>query len=263
MTATTSEFEAVSVELLGKPIHSVRENLEAYLAPFVITLRHTLQSWLKTNRVDVRFNSVTLHTFRLDDIDKNSLTTFLHDEGGYAYMQLDADTLVRLSDRFYGASIARKTPTLTSSDLRLQERIGKLVVSSIAPEHMWTQSEFEISQGMGLRATLEIEFEGLSGLLTLDIEGMLINTLIEQLGIQRDKDLTDAFTRSLASTPVRLNVLLSKKTLPLSDVLNLAPNDILPIELLTNVPVSIGNEQLFTGRVAEQDGQLVLTLHHE
>ena len=44
----------------------------------------------------------------------------------------------------------------------------------------------------------------------------------------------------------------------LSDVVGLQPDDILPIELLNTVPVSISNQTLFSGRVAEQDGQLVL-----
>ncbi|MCA2486394.1 MULTISPECIES: FliM/FliN family flagellar motor switch protein, partial [Vibrio] len=50
----------------------------------------------------------------------------------------------------------------------------------------------------------------------------------------------------------------SKKTMALSDVVSLKPDDIMPIELLNTVPVSIGNQPLFTGRIAEQDGQLVL-----
>ncbi|WP_325893162.1 FliM/FliN family flagellar motor switch protein [Grimontia sp. NTOU-MAR1] len=262
-TNTKPQFEAVSVELLGKPIHSVRENLEGFLAPFALTLRHSLQSWLKNNQVDVRFQGVELHTLRLDDIDKETLSTFKHDDGGFAYVHLDAATLIALSDSFYGASVARSNTVLTASDKRLQERIGKLVIGTIAPDEMWTQSEFEPGYDMGLRATLDIQFGEHSGQLTMDIEGNLIRTLIEELGLQSEKDLSDAFSQSLATTPVRLNVLLSKKTMPLSDVLDLAPNDILPIELLTNVPVSIGNEQLFTGRVAEQDGQLVLTLNHE
>ncbi|MGU3841203.1 FliM/FliN family flagellar motor switch protein, partial [Vibrio diabolicus] len=86
----------------------------------------------------------------------------------------------------------------------------------------------------------------------------LIQTLIEQLELQPDTDLYQPFCRSLEATPVRLNVVLSKKKMPLSDVVGLQPNDILPIELLNTVPVSIGNQSLFTGRIAEQDGQLVL-----
>lgn len=258
-----SECKAVSVELLGKPIHSVRENLALFLAPFSLTLRHSLQSWLKTNDVDVRFRNIELHTFHLNDIDKETLSTFRHQDGGFAYVHLDTPTLIALSDRFYGASVARSNSVLTTSDKRLQARIGKLVIGTIAPDVMWSENEFEPGQGMGLRATLDIQLGEQSGQLTLDIEGSLISTLIEELGLQTQQDLSSAFTQSLETTPVRLNVLLSRKTLPLSDVLRLAPNDILPIELLTNVPVSIGNEQLFTGRVAEQDGQLVLTLNHE
>ncbi|MCA2464993.1 MULTISPECIES: FliM/FliN family flagellar motor switch protein, partial [Vibrio] len=54
------------------------------------------------------------------------------------------------------------------------------------------------------------------------------------------------------------NVVLSKKTMALSDVVSLKPDDIMPIELLNTVPVSIGNHPLFPGGIADQDGQLVL-----
>ncbi|MBE3696425.1 FliM/FliN family flagellar motor switch protein, partial [Vibrio parahaemolyticus] len=79
----------------------------------------------------------------------------------------------------------------------------------------------------------------------------LIQTLIEQLELQSNGDLYEPFCHSLESTPVRLNVVLSKKTMALSDVVSLRPDDIMPIELLNTVPVSIGNQPLFTGRIAE------------
>ncbi|OEE70342.1 flagellar motor switch protein FliM [Enterovibrio norvegicus FF-33] len=258
-----SELPAVSVELLGKPIHAVRDNLQHILQASCHTLSNALQSWLKTNQIDVKLECIDLHTLRLSDIDKNATTTLRHQDGGLAYMTIDAPMLVKLADRFYGAAIERKTPTLTSSDVRLQERIAKLVAAWIAPDDMWSPCEVELGQGMGLRSVFEIHFGDTVGTLSLDIEGNLIQTLIEQLGLHRTQDLSASFAQSLTATPVRLNVLLSKKTLPLSDVLSLAPNDILPIELLATVPVSIGNQQLFTGRVAEQDGQLVLILNHE
>ncbi|MFD2015080.1 hypothetical protein ACFSJQ_03225 [Vibrio olivae] len=46
-------------------------------------------------------------------------------------------------------------------------------------------------------------------------------------------------------------------------MLTLQPNDILPIELLAKAPVSIGTQHLFSGRVADQDGQLVLIFNDD
>ncbi|MDD1781886.1 FliM/FliN family flagellar motor switch protein [Enterovibrio sp. ZSDZ35] len=265
MTAPSSkpELQAVDLELLGKPIHTIRDNLESIIHASCLTLSNALQSWLKSSLVEVTLNGVNLHTFQNGNIEKNNVTTLRHIGGGTAYLNIDPALLVALADRFYGASIERSEPILTSSDLRLQERVAKLVSQWIAPEEMWTFSPYEFANGMGLNADFTIQFGKKTGRLSLILEGKLIHSLIEQLGLERPTHLGDAFNEKLAATPVKLNVLLSRKTLPLSDVLSLSPNDILPIELLNTVPVSIGGEQLFTGRVAEQDGQLVLILNHD
>lgn len=208
-------------------------------------------------------NGVVLHTFQNGNIEKHNVTTMRHTGGGTAYVTMEPTLLVALADRFYGASIERSEPNLTSSDIRLQERIAKLVAGWIAPDEMWSLSAYEFANGMGLHAEFTVQFGKKSGTFTLVLEGKLIQSLIAQLGLERPTHLSDAFNDKLTATPVKLNVLLSRKTLPLSDVLALAPNDILPIELLSSVPVSIGSEQLFTGRVAEQDGQLVLILNND
>jgi flagellar motor switch/type III secretory pathway protein FliN len=102
-----------------------------------------------------------------------------------------------------------------------------------------------------------------NGELTVFFDNRLVQTLINQLDLQSNENLKPQFYESLKTTPVRLNVLLSKKTMTLSEVLSLSPQDILPIDLLSSPPVSIGNTHLFTGRVAEQDGQLVLILNQD
>ncbi|NLS13705.1 flagellar motor switch protein FliM [Vibrio sp. SM6] len=257
------ELQAIDVELLGKPIHAVRDNLTAIIDAASLSLTNTLQDWLKTHHVNVTLQSVTLQTFNANTNRNPNACAQRHLEGGLAYVQLDDALLVALADRFYRAALTRTEAVLTSSDLRLQERISKVVASWIAPSNMWAPCAFEYPHGMGLRATLDIEMGEVHGQLILDLESQLIDTLIAQLGLQHDRLLTDEFNQALNHTPVRLNVLLSRKTLPLSEVLSLAPNDILPIELLNTVPVSIGNELLFHGRVADQEGQLVVILNHD
>nr|WP_157490737.1 FliM/FliN family flagellar motor switch protein [Enterovibrio coralii] len=265
MTAPSSkpEFQSVDLELLGKPIHTVRDNLEAIIHASCLSLSNALQSWLKSSLIEVTLNSVALHTFQNGNVEKSHVTTMRHSGNGTAYLSIEPNLLVSLADRFYGATIERAEPILTSSDIRLQERIAKLVTAWIAPEEMWTVSPYEFANGMGLQARFTIQFGQKTGHFSLTLEGKLIHSLIEQLGLERPTNVGEAFNDKLTTTSVRLNVLLSKKTLPLSDVLSLSPNDILPIELLNTVPVSIGNEQLFTGRVAEQDGQLVLILNDD
>ena len=263
-----SEPKSVNVELLGKPIHIVRDKLEAIIQDSSHYLANELQSSLNTTKIDVVFDQVTVHTLATTDMEKAQTSVYRHQHTGFAYIFCDTPLLIKLADRFYNTDIERKSPTLTSSDLRLQERMAHTIIDWIAPRKMWQSHEYEFSHGVGLKAQLTLNYtdqkgQAHSGTLTLMFEHQLVQTLINELELNPDKDLHDPFCQALEAVPVRLNVLLSKTTLPLSDVLTLAPNDILPIELLNAAPASIGNERLFTGRVADQEGQLVLILNDD
>lgn len=253
----STDFKLLDVELLGKPIHIIREKLASLISDSCGSLTNELQNWLKTNQVEAQLTTVELHTFSSSEMDKSSTSVLRHQNGGTAFAHIDNTLLIKLADRFYGASIERDSHTLTSSDLRLQERISKHISQWLAPQNMWSTVDFESAMGIGIHAELTIKIDEFQSTLHLKLDSHLVQTLIEQLELPCPENLYQPFCRSLESTPVRLNAVLSKKQMALSDVLNLQPNDILPIDLLNTVPVSIGNQTLFSGRVAEQDGQLV------
>ncbi|MFZ3419482.1 FliM/FliN family flagellar motor switch protein [Vibrio harveyi] len=253
-----SDINLLDVELLGKPIHIIREKLEILISESCSSLTNELQNWLISNKVEASLVSVELHRFSPTLLDKDQTSTYQHQDEGMVYVHGDSQTLIKLADRFYGATTERSSTSLTASDLRLQERISRIITNWLAPQEMWQLCEYETPRGIGLHAELSIAFEDYQGTIHLKLDSAMIQTLIEQLEMHSDADLYQPFCRSLESTPVRLNVVLSKKTMALSDVVGLQPNDILPIELLNTVPISIGPQTLFTGRVAEQDGQLVL-----
>lgn len=257
------EFQPLNIEWLGKPIHIIREKLESLLSDSCNTLTYELQTWLKTEKVETSISKVSLYTLAPNKMTKPHTCTFRHNAGGFLYVHIDHATLLRLSDRFFGSKIERKTTTLSNSDLRLQEKIGKLIINWLAPKEMWTSSEFEPSQGLGLYATIKVNFADSSGFIHIKLNEALISVLTDQLGLKSNQALYEPFCHSLESTPVKLSALLSKKTLPLSELLALKPDDILPIELLSDIPVSIGQERLFTGHIAEKDGQLVLIINQD
>ena len=253
-----SDINFLDVELLGKPIHIIREKLEILISESCSSLTNELQNWLSSNKVEASLTSVELHRFSPTLLNMDQTSTYQHQDEGMVYVHGDSQTLIKLADRFYGATTERSSTSLTASDLRLQERISRIITNWLAPQEMWQLCEYETPRGIGLHAELSIAFEDYQGTIHLKLDSAMIQTLIEQLEMHSDADLYQPFCRSLESTPIRLNVVLSKKTMALSDVVGLQPNDILPIELLNTVPISIGPQTLFTGRVAEQDGQLVL-----
>lgn len=261
----THNIKTLDVELLGKPIHIIREKIENLISESCSSLTNELQSWLSTSKIDASLTSVELHQFSLERLDKSQISTYQHQENGKIYVHSDAQTLIKLADHFYGATTERASTStpLTASDLRLQERISRILINWFAPQDMWQVCEYEAPRGIGLHVKISIMLEDYQGVIHLKLENAMIHTLIEQLELYNDTDLYQPFCRSLESTPVRLNVVLSKKVMPLNDVMRLQPQDILPIELLNNAPVSIGLQPLFSGRIAEQNGQLVLIFNSD
>ncbi|WP_165312878.1 FliM/FliN family flagellar motor switch protein [Vibrio ziniensis] len=257
-----SEVKTLNVELLGKPIHIIRDRLEKIINDSSNGLISELQNWLNSQFIDINTKSLEIFELQATSFNMRAVSQYSHEASGSLFIHFDEKTLIKFSDRFYGTDIVRKHSVITSSDKRLQDRVGKLICQWIAPKEMWQAKDEDISCGIGLKAELNVSIgTEHCGELTLIFDNQLVQTLIAQLDLQPNEDLKPQFQRSLKNTPVKLNVLLSKKSMPLSDVLSLSPQDILPIELLSTAPVSIGNAPLFTGRVAEQDGQLVLILN--
>lgn len=256
-------YQPLSVESLGKPIHVIRDKLEELISSSCNNLTFQLQSWLKSNQIDTHLSAVSLHCFANNEMENSTTSTLKHDAGGKVFVHCDKATLIKLADSFYGAHVDRTEATLSNSDLRLQDRIGQLITQWLAPKEMWTAAEFELTLGTGLYAKIDIQLNDHHGSLHIKLDEQLVKTLTEQLDLQPNDTLYDSFCHSLKATPVRLNVLLSQKRMPLSELLSLKANDILPIELLSNAPVSIGDQHLFNGRVAEKEGQLVLIINHD
>lgn len=262
-TEMPEQVQTLNVELLGKPIHIIRNKLEELLINSCQQLSLELQAWLKTQQVLVELDHVSLTELPQTNVDATSVSVLKHNDDGMLYVSMEPTMLMRLSDQFYSTSMERSGGELTNSDLRLLQRIAKCASQWIAPETTWKQHEFEVIPGIGIAAKLSIYVRNQQALLAVTLDSALIQTLIDELELTPNPHMASDFNHVLHKTPVRLNVQLSKTVLPLTQVLKLKADDILPIELLNNAPVNIGKETLFTGRVAEQEGQLVLILNDD
>ncbi len=196
-----SDINLLDVELLGKPIHIIREKLEILISESCSSLTNELQNWLSSNKVEASLVSVELHRFSPTLLDKDQTSTYQHQDEGMVYVHGDSQTLIKLADRFYGATTERSSTSLTASDLRLQERISRIITNWLAPQEMWQLCEYETPRGIGLHAELSIAFEDYQGTIHLKLDSAMIQTLIEQLEMHSDADLYQPFCRSLESTP--------------------------------------------------------------
>ena len=256
------QYPTLNVDLLGKPIHTIREELKLLLSQASSSVTYQLQRWIKDTDISFELNSVELHRCN-NQSHEHSTSIFSHQDHGLLRASLSKSLLLALSDRFYRADIQRSADpesSVTSSDIRLQQRLGQLIANHIAPEGMWQKTEAAFSNEVGLQASFRITFGEMHGELLIDLDATLIQILIDELTQVPKEPIQDRFTEGLARTPVTLNAILCRKEMPLDQVLSLQADDIINIDLLSNVPVSIGQEHLFNGRVAEQNGQLVLIL---
>lgn len=252
----------LNVELLGKPIHTIRDELNTILDQASSTLCLKLQKWITSVDISLEFSGIELHKCS-NQPHAHMASTFRHQHQGLLRASVSKNILLNLSDHFYAAAIQRPADsacTVTSSDSRLQQRLGQLVASHIAPEDMWQSTEATFSDEIGLQANFIIRHGNTCGELLIELDATLIQTLIDELVVDSQEPILAKFTDVLSQTPVIMNAILCRKEMPLDQVLSLQPNDIINIDLLSNVPVSIGQEHLFNGRVAEQNSQLVLIL---
>lgn len=115
-----SDIKLLDVELLGKPIHIIREKLESLISESCSGLTNELQNWLSTNKIEANLVAVELHRFSPTSLDKDQTSTYQHQDGGMVYIHGDAQALIKLADRFYGAATERTSTSLTASDLRFK-----------------------------------------------------------------------------------------------------------------------------------------------
>jgi flagellar motor switch/type III secretory pathway protein FliN len=261
-----AEITSVSVELLGKPIHSIKNELHSILTRATPEITHQLRKWLKEPGISLCFRGIDVQATE-KPANAHKPAILRHQDGGLITASMPAELLMLLSDGFYSADVKR-TPDengvnphhITSSDLRLQQRIATLFACHIAPADMWHMVDAISGREISLRAEFSLSLNHLNGSLSVDLDSTLVQTLVDELDLGTSHSIQDKFAQALTHTPVRLNTVLCQKTLPLDQVLKLQPDDIINIDLLSNMPVSIGQERLFTGHVAEQNGQLVLIL---
>ena len=136
------DFQTLGVESLGKPIHIIRDKLDYLISNSCNILTYELQNWLKSYNIKCNINIVSLHTFSVDEMNKSLISTFNHQSGGKIFTSIDTPTLIKLADSFYATKLERNCSELSNSDLRLQEKVGTIIATWLAPQEMWTRCDF-------------------------------------------------------------------------------------------------------------------------
>ncbi len=88
-SAMPDQVQTLNVELLGKPIHIIRNKLEELLVNSCQQLSLELQAWLKTQHVLVELDQVVLTELPQANVDATSVAVLKHNEDGMLYVAMD------------------------------------------------------------------------------------------------------------------------------------------------------------------------------
>ncbi len=253
------------------------------------TYQHSVHSSALQNLINISpiFADLNADNKKILSIQKQPLIN-QSQHSGLSYCSIDPALLICLSDHFYNDELRKKTDTFSQSDLRIQSKIHQLIATSIAPGNMWREHPYERSYDTGINAVLSVTITDdaigkilnnqypdnqdpdntlgssthlITGEINLFLDHQLIETLISKMDLPKPENLNARFQQRLTDTPVTLNVVLTKKVMSLSQAMTLKAKDIIPIDLANKADVIIGDQVLFSGRIAESDGQLVVSLH--
>ncbi|MGR5299415.1 hypothetical protein ACPV5U_29415 [Vibrio mediterranei] len=84
-TEMPEQVQTLNVELLGKPIHIIRNKLEELLINSCQQLSLELQAWLKTQQVLVELDHVSLTDLPQTNVNATSVSVLKHSDDGMLY----------------------------------------------------------------------------------------------------------------------------------------------------------------------------------
>lgn len=258
-SSQNEQYPAVNIELLGKPIHIIREQLEQLFNQAQAGLVLQLSKWTKSADIKLTLQQVS---FNHQASDNHSFfeSILQYQQHGLLQLQISQTALLYISDCFYDELNSQQQRAITSSDFRLLQRISALFASVLAPSEMWQETEQKLDYQQGLTASFKLTINHSHEIINVNINDELIQVLIQQLNLQASPLNPADLEQVLVDTPLILQATLLRKKMSLQQVCQLQADDILPIELMTQVPISIGGIPLFSGRVTEQNGQLAVLI---
>lgn len=191
-------------------------------------------------------------------------------------LRIDPCTLMQLAGAYYGSKdfqwLSPTSPQL-KPEQRQAERLYRALLTQLSPES---------AQLNGLNITCINELspehyrDGVEFVANWPDETMLPAVsfwLAPELAdrfcsddspaLPEQVDLSEELKHKLQQVPVQLKVELASMQIPLHNLNQLQPGEILPINLHPSCPVTIAGRRLFNGQVHTQDNSMVVKISHE
>ncbi|WP_298439601.1 FliM/FliN family flagellar motor switch protein [uncultured Ferrimonas sp.] len=193
-----------------------------------------------------------------------------------AVLRIDPCTLLQLAGAYYGSKHFQWLSPLQSQlkpELRQAERLLKAVLSQLSPE-VAVASSVTISTTTELAPEHYREGVEFVGQWPDDVDLPELSLWFapeladrfycdESLVVPEAPDLSQGLKHKLEQVPVQLKVELASMSIPLHNLHQLKPGEILPINLHPSCPVTIAGRRLFTGQVHTQEHSMVVKISHD
>ncbi|MED5607147.1 MULTISPECIES: FliM/FliN family flagellar motor C-terminal domain-containing protein [Pseudomonas] len=184
---------------------------------------------------------------------------------------IDRPLLTEALECYYGGTSlpSHDTPPISTSEQRMRKRLGvdvtqlfarSLLLGDTFGELTPHDNDYELASW---EYVAEFHFlshiTGSQASLFIYLDAELADALTTRLAGPPPARLNGSPAQHLVHLPVRLDCVIAALQLPLAQVLELRPGDILPVRLLERCEVQVNQQKLFRGTLFEEDGGLFLT----
>lgn len=258
-----SHYEPVDITHLGRPVNEIQKSTEEIVALKLVALEEELRKIFNQEELLAAIDGVTM-TEILRSYDHPPSVLFLKEFGSVSIF-IEPKLLIWMTDAYFDDLKAKNRPMrteLTSSDLRVQERVARLITHKLLPSSRWEKKpDFNYRELNGLSAitTLNIHLPEQ----TSPIKICFHRDYVERMNTQLRRKATDLNTDIIQQCPyipVTLRAKIWHQKIAFSKLNSIKVGDHIPIAMSQNVPVFIGNKQYYTGSIGDSDGRLTLTL---
>lgn len=222
--------------------------------------------FLRNYRINLALTKVQVH-----EQHRQAADCIYRSPLGKVGFAMDRSLLTEVLECYYGGvSIpGQQTPPVSTSEERMRSRLGIDVTQMFARAMLAGDSfgELEVSSDDYEEAQWEYiaelnyhsQLSGVQSSIFIYLDTGLVDELTNRLSSPATTTVSGSPINQIQNLPVRLNCVIASLQMPLAQVLELRPGDIIPIRMRERCDVEINQQKLYRGALFEDDGALFLT----
>jgi flagellar motor switch protein FliM len=222
--------------------------------------------FLRNYRVNLELRHVQVHEQRAEDpecIYRSAL--------GKVGFAMDRSLLSEVLECYYGGVglPSQENPPVSISEQRMRSRLGidvaqifvraLLAGETVGDLNAWENAYEEVQWEYMVEFQYHSHITDKQSSLFIYLDTQLVDELTNRMASPTPAPTGVSPINQIINLPVRLNCVIAALQMPLSQVLALAPGDLVMMRMRDRCDVEINQQKLFRGALFEEDGALFLT----